>query len=48
MPPIHLSVSALGLVGFAAELLIVMFLLRVAAAHLGDSALGKGLGAIIG
>lgn len=48
MNGIHLHVSALDTIVLAANMLIVLFLLRILAAHTANSAFGKALGAIIG
>lgn len=48
MNGIHLHVSALDTIVLAANVIIIMFLLRILAAHTANSAFGKGLGAIIG
>ena len=48
METIHLHVSALDTIVMAANVVIIMFLLRILAAHTSESAFGKGLAAIIG
>lgn len=48
MNTIHLHVSALDTVILAANVVIIMFLLRILAAHTSGNAFGKALGAIIG